>query len=120
MKDGLTLLDANTGRALGQVRLADDPLSRLRGLLGTREPPPECGLLLKNCRSIHTAFMAYDIALVFLDRHYRVLDIAPRVAPWSIQGRRRARHVLELSPAFLDADPFYIDQLLKLESRRAH
>lgn len=76
--------------------VADQPLSRLRGLMGRRELAPGEGLLLRPTPSIHTFFMRFAIDAVFLDAELRVLSVKPDLRPWRFAGRRRTRAVLEL------------------------
>jgi uncharacterized membrane protein (UPF0127 family) len=77
--------------------VADNPLTRLRGLLGRSELPAGEGLLLRPSPSIHTWFMRFPIDVVFLDGELRVLAVRHRVRPWRMAGRRGARAVLELA-----------------------
>lgn len=77
--------------------LADSFLTRLRGLLGRRELPPDEGLLINPCSSIHTWFMRFPIDVVFLDRDLRVVRLAADVRPWRLRWGRGARQVLELA-----------------------
>jgi uncharacterized membrane protein (UPF0127 family) len=71
---------------------------RSRGLLGRADLPPDCGLLLERCRSVHTIGMRFPIDAVLLDRGYRVLDVV-RLRPSRILlPRRSVRHVLEVAP----------------------
>jgi uncharacterized protein len=76
--------------------LAETPLARLRGLLGSSGLSSGEGLLLRPAGSVHTAFMKFTIDVVFLDRDLRVLKVAPELVPWRTAGCRGARAVLEL------------------------
>jgi uncharacterized membrane protein (UPF0127 family) len=75
------------------VRLAVTPLSRLRGLLGTRDAGP---LLLAPASGVHTCFMRRAIDVVFLDADLRVLRVVRGMRPWRFAAARGARAVLEL------------------------
>lgn len=79
------------------VRRADCFFSRLAGLLFSPPVPPGEGLLLVPCASVHTAFMAYAIDVVFLDRAGRIVGIVPRLAPWSTAAFPGAYQTLELA-----------------------
>lgn len=87
------------GRCLiPRVWRADNPLTRLRGLLGRR---PLCGnaqeaLLLVPCNSVHTFAMGYPLDIVFLDANERVLGWHCGVRPWRARACVRARATLEL------------------------
>ncbi len=92
----LTAAGANGRVVCERCRVADGPLTRLRGLMGRRALPPGEGLLLKPAPSIHTFFMRFPIDVVFLDRDGRVLRVAESVRPWRTAAARGARAVLEL------------------------
>src|SRR5687768_6063654 len=77
--------------------LADNPWTRLRGLMGVRDLPPGHGLLLRRAGSVHTCFMRFPIDVVFLDADLEVLRVAPSVRPWRMRSQRGARAVLELA-----------------------
>ncbi len=70
---------------------------RLLGLMGRRSFGLGEGLLLLNCRSVHTCFMRFPIDVVYLDRDMRVLSVSPGVTPWRflppVDG---GKHTLEL------------------------
>ncbi|MFL5863972.1 MAG: DUF192 domain-containing protein [Solirubrobacteraceae bacterium] len=79
-----------------QAIIADQPLRRMRGLLGQSSLPVGDGILLMPAPSVHTAFMRFAIDVIFIDRDFQVVKIAPDVAPWRMASARRARHALEL------------------------
>ena len=79
------------------IRRADRFFSRLRGLLFAPPLPPGHGLLLVPCASVHTAFMRYPIAVVFLDRRGVIRRIVPRLAPWRAAAYVGAWQTLELA-----------------------
>jgi uncharacterized membrane protein (UPF0127 family) len=78
--------------------IADQPVQRMRGLMGRRSLPAGDGLLLSPAPSIHTGFMRFPIDVVFLDRELRVLKLVEQLKPWRAAGARGARSVLELAP----------------------
>jgi uncharacterized membrane protein (UPF0127 family) len=80
-----------------RCRIADTPLSRLRGLLGRARLGHGEALLLRPTWSVHTFFMRFPIDVVFVDRGLRVLAVVPCVRPWRIAARRGAYAVLELA-----------------------
>jgi len=77
--------------------LADNPWTRLRGLLGRGGLRPDQGLLLRPVNAIHTFFMRFAIDVVFLDRDYVVVKVVNDVRPWHFCAARRAKVVLELA-----------------------
>ena len=87
---------AADGRTVCTAAIADNPLTRLRGLLGRPSLPAGEGLLIRPAPSIHTLFMRFAIDVVFLDAELRVLGVEEGLRPWRAAGCRGARAVLEL------------------------
>ncbi|MBV9212425.1 MAG: DUF192 domain-containing protein [Actinobacteria bacterium] len=82
----------------GVVIEAATPWSRLLGLAGLElvVVPPRHALLLRPCRSVHTFGMRFDLDLIFLDAHGRVVAVERAVPPGRIRTCRAAAAVLEL------------------------
>lgn len=83
---------------------ADNPLTRLRGLLG-RHPLRGDGqeaLLLIPCSGVHTFAMGYPLDIVFLDADECVLGWQRNVRPWRAKAWLRARSTLELAAGSLE------------------
>jgi uncharacterized membrane protein (UPF0127 family) len=71
--------------------------ARLVGLMLKAGLPPEGGLLLTPCRSVHTCFMRFPIDVVFLDADFCVVAIVEHLSPWRFTAYNpQACHVLEL------------------------
>ena len=87
---------ADGGTVCERCRIAENPLTRLKGLLGRGQLGPGEGLLLRPVGAIHTWFMRFPIDAVFLDRELSVVGLAETLKPWRFAGRRGARAVLEL------------------------
>jgi uncharacterized membrane protein (UPF0127 family) len=77
--------------------LADNPWTRLKGLLGRRGLDEGEGLLIRPTGSIHMFFMRFPIDAVFLDRELRVVKIVPDLKPWRMAAARGAKSVLEIA-----------------------
>ena len=77
--------------------VADQPLRRMRGLLGRRSLPAGEGLLLQPAPSVHTAFMRFPIDVVFLNRAMEVVKVVECLRPSRMASARRARTALELA-----------------------
>lgn len=92
--------------------IADQPLQRMRGLLGRGSLPAGEGLLLKPAPSIHTAFMGFPIDVVFMDRDLRVLKLVEGMRPWRTASARRARLALELAAGEIRGREIEPDDLL--------
>ena len=78
-------------------RVADNPWTRLRGLIGVGHLPEGDGLLIKPCKGVHCMFMSIPIDVVYVSRDDRVVGVDEQMAPWRM-GRlyRQSRYVLEL------------------------
>jgi uncharacterized membrane protein (UPF0127 family) len=79
-----------------EVAVAGDLRARLLGLALLRRSRVRGGLLIPDCRSVHTFGMLFRIDLVFLDRNGEVIGVRRRVGPYRIAGCRGAAAVLEL------------------------
>ena len=77
--------------------VADQPLRRMRGLIGRRSLPAGEGLLLQPAPSVHTAFMRFPIDVVFLNRAMEVVKVVECLQPWRMSSARLARTTLELA-----------------------
>ena len=80
-----------------KIYLASSFLKRLFGLLAFKPLKESEGLLIKNCKSIHTMWMRYCIDIVFMDKKGRVLAMYENLAPFRFSPYiREASSVLEL------------------------
>ena len=87
-----------TGSVLPQVRLADNPWTRLRGLIGRPRLQRGEGLWITPCNSVHMFFMRQSIRAAYIAADGRVLRVV-HLRPWRIGPLlRRARSVLEIPP----------------------
>ncbi|HEY6015843.1 MAG TPA: DUF192 domain-containing protein [Gaiellaceae bacterium] len=90
-------LEDETGRVVcARCAIADNPWTRLRGLLGRKSLDPDEGLLIRPTNSIHMLFMRFPIDAVFLDRELVVLRVVPGLPPWRMAMQRGAKAVVEL------------------------
>lgn len=83
-----------------RVFVARSARARLLGLAWLDGLPPDCGLLIPGCRSIHTFGMRFALDVDFLDADgqllRRVRDVGPRRIVWcrgaaAVLERRAAR-----------------------------
>lgn len=72
------------------LRVADTFGSRFRGLMLSPPPAPGTGLLLKQCASVHTAFMRYPIDLAYVNDRGLVLRCVAALTPWRASAYRNA------------------------------
>jgi uncharacterized protein len=82
---------------LTEARLANNPLSRLMGLLGSSVLEDTQGLWIEPCQSIHMFWMQQPLDAVFIDKQGMILKILESIQPWQISPLvKGARVVLEL------------------------
>jgi uncharacterized membrane protein (UPF0127 family) len=88
------------------VTVADDFISRNKGLLGRKEFPEGQALWILRCPSIHTFFMAFAIDAIFVDRQLKVRAVYKNLVPWRMTKIvLRASSVIELPAGTLNKSP---------------
>lgn len=68
------ILQKNKEVLLEQVAEASGLFARLKGLLGTKSLGPQQGLWIRQCNSIHTFFMQFQIDCLFLSADMKVVS----------------------------------------------
>lgn len=118
MSRELELRNQRTNEVIaGRVRMADNPWTRLVGLLGKKSLPPGEGLMIRPCSSVHTFFMRFNMDAIFIDRENRVLKVRHDMRPFRITGARKSKAVIELmGGALRDASIEVGDELLLAEA----
>lgn len=86
-----------------RVWSADGSRERMRGLLGHPRLQMGEGMLIGQCRMVHTVGMHYPLDLAFLDRSGHICKLLEGVLPLRIAGSLSARATLELAPGMLSA-----------------
>ena len=94
--------------------VADNALTRMRGLLGRTGLEPGEGLLIRPAGSIHTFFMRFPIDVVFVSRAGEVLKVAREVPPWRTAAARGAKVVIELGAGEADRNGISVGTHLDL------
>jgi uncharacterized membrane protein (UPF0127 family) len=94
------LIAVNTTRGVALTacaRVAENPWTRLVGLLRDAELAQGDGLWIVPCNSIHSFAMRFVFDAIFLDKHLRVVRLQPEMKPWRVSPLVFAAHsVLEL------------------------
>ncbi|MEZ6129774.1 MAG: DUF192 domain-containing protein [Planctomycetaceae bacterium] len=92
------LINPDTAEVLvPQLQLAATFWTRFRGLQFQRELPPDEGLLVAPCRSVHTHWMRFAIDVVMIDAEGTVLKVRRNMKPWrACNGPKHTRAVLEV------------------------
>jgi hypothetical protein len=82
---------------LATAGVADDPVSRMVGLLRHRSLARGDGLVIEPCSMVHTWFMRFAIDVLFLDRAGTVVASVDTLRPFRMAwGGWRARITIEL------------------------
>ena len=81
-----------------EVPVAVSARARLLGLARLDPARAGRGLLIPDCRSVHTFGMRFPLELFFLDRSGQVVRWERRAGPGRVLFERRAGAVLELVP----------------------
>ena len=69
---------------VNSVIVADSFVDRLIGLMFKKNMNGFDGLLIKDCKSIHTCFMNFSIDAIFLDKNYIIRKIIRDMNPWRV------------------------------------
>jgi len=69
--------------------VADNPLTRMRGLLGRETLDEDEGLLIVPCSSIHMWGMKFALDVIFVTRENVVTDFVENIAPGKIYASKR-------------------------------
>lgn len=110
----MRLVSLRTGKELCDRLVVAEGIRRFIGLLGRRTLDPREGLLIPQCHAVHTFFMRFPIAVVFLDDDMRILRMEIR-HPWRLPTRcARASAVLELHPSIFTSRPLHLGEKLKV------
>lgn len=64
------------------VTIADNPVSRMKGLLGRPNLPQGHALVIMPCNSVHMLFMQFAIDVVFLDNENKVVGLCEYLKPF--------------------------------------
>ena len=87
---------------LQYVMCTNNPIERMRGLLGKTPLQNDQALLITSCSSVHTIGMTYPIDLAFLDKHWKIRKIVKSLVPWRMAWSFGSNMVLEMSPGTID------------------
>ena len=100
---GLTAINLTRGASLTEcARVAENPWTRLVGLLRDKMLAQGDGLWIVPCNSIHSIGMQFIFDAVFLDKNLRVVHLVREMKPWRISKMVLSAHsVLELPPGLI-------------------
>jgi uncharacterized membrane protein (UPF0127 family) len=68
---------------------------------------PNYAMLFRNCSSVHTFFMLFNLDIVFLDRDGNILKIKADIKPWRIVlPVEKSVDILEIPSGLVDLEWF--------------
>lgn len=115
MGGGFQVLSGRGATPITDLRIAETPWRRIRGLLGRSHLPCGAGLLIRPCGGIHTLGMQFPIDVIFLDPAGTVLDIVRGVVPWRMAPGPRGTHaVLEIQSGWLADNAIRVGDVLRV------
>lgn len=102
------------------VTVARSMLSRARGLMFRTSLPPDAGMLIDPCSSIHMFFMRFAIDVLYVDRENRVVRTQREINPWRVGPihTRGAKYVIELPVGSIQASTSQVGDQLRVSERR--
>ncbi|MFN8122539.1 MAG: DUF192 domain-containing protein [Thermoleophilia bacterium] len=84
-----------------RCHLADGPVARAVGLLGTPHLSADEALWITRCGAVHAWFLRARIGVAFLDGDGRVLRVVDPLPRWHAARCRGARHTVEAAAGSL-------------------
>nr|WP_239454471.1 DUF192 domain-containing protein [Bacillus suaedaesalsae] len=98
-----------------QVGKAYSFLTRLKGLIFSKDLPDGCSLHLKPCQSVHTYFMNYPIDVVFVNKHLEIVGIVESMSPRKVSKvYRSASSVFEFPAGTVSRTNTNIGDMLEI------
>ncbi len=77
-----TLVNLSQKKVIARkVRYCDNPFTRLKGLLGTKELGRDEACWIIPCNMVHTFGMGYAIDVVFLDKKNEIVSVIQNLKP---------------------------------------
>ena len=121
MKTTRIIRDNDNAAICKRCQIADNILTRVRGLLGRTHLGEDEGLLIVPCPSIHMFGMKFSLDVVFLSKENVVVDFVENIAPGKAYVAKKthgkAHSALELSVGTIARHKVEIGQTLRKEPR---
>ena len=86
----------NEAKVLNNLDIANNFISRLVGLLNRRSLDDGNGLLLVACNQVHSIGMRFNIDVIFLDSHRKVLKVVNDFPAFRVTGCKDAYYTMEV------------------------
>lgn len=106
------ILKKNNTELASKVKLCENFMDRLLGLMFTKEMIGYDGLILEPCKSIHNFFVKFPIDVIFLTKKNEVVKVIKNFKPWDITRIYfDAYRVIELKQGAINTEVLPGDQL---------
>ena len=117
MAKSIKVMNTTRGTALLETeRMADNFLTRLRGLIGVKELAPGAGILIRPCHGVHCMFMSIPIDVIYVDGNDCVVALDRAMKPWAIgKVYRNGAYVVEGPVGMIDASGTAVGDQLRVE-----
>ncbi len=100
-----------------KIKIADNFVTRLVGLLNRKSLDSDEGLLIIPSNSIHSFGMRFDFDAVFLDKNNKVVHLIEKMKPCRLSPLvKKSKSVLELAPGIISAVNIKIGDVLSFEN----
>lgn len=100
---------------ISQGKMANNPWTRLRGLIGVRDLAEGQGIVIEPCRGVHCMFMSIPIDVIYVDKQNRVIALDRAMKPWAVGKIYGAsRYVVEAPVGTIDRTQTEVGDQLKL------
>ena len=107
-------LTVDNDLVLGDILNADTFIERLKGYMLQKKPKSK-GVLFRDCNSLHSFLMRFDIDLYFLDQDDRLVRIEKKFSKNKTIYVKEASHVLETPVGAINGATVKIGQLFKFD-----
>ncbi|OGI17833.1 MAG: hypothetical protein A2255_08840 [Candidatus Melainabacteria bacterium RIFOXYA2_FULL_32_9] len=96
-----------------RVKIANNPIKRIIGLLNRSKLEKGEGLLIIPCNGIHSFFMRFRFDAIFLDKNNKVKHLIRDMGPWRLSPLIfNAHSVLELPAGIINETDIKVDDTL--------
>ena len=98
------------------AKLADNPLKRIKGLLGKSNMAQDEALIIRPCNAVHTFFMRFSIDVVFVNSANKIVKIIHDMAPFRISSIYwQACFVIEFPAGAVSKTPSQAGDIISIE-----
>jgi hypothetical protein len=98
-----------------RIEIAQNPLQRMKGLLGRCDFPEDSALVITHCQSIHMFFMKFPIDVIFCDAQDKVVGLCVDIQPFGLSPLFfKASYAIELPSGSIAASKTQIGDQIDL------